>query len=418
MATALTANVVRKARRRWYFTMDRVYCSNVVTRQTTEIANSEIDLYRRNKTWFRTPNYRTLKAQKKPLPDNEFSYNESKYEDGVLDLVYLQSLNACTGNPATEKERVYHYMTPTTYLAGNEGTVRLTDSSLRAKLIERAKGAEWSIPVFVGEGRETVNMVLNAAKTIGSAYRDLRRGNFMGALANLGIQGDSRARARYNRQYGTDPTRAAANAWLALTYGWTPLLNDVKNAAETLAEINLSEENRVIRVTARTGLEDLYYLNDFSFSVNPVITGRQSVKVKESRFGVWRCKPTSWNNVGSLGLLNPLSVAWELVPLSFVADWFLPIGRYLEGLDVPMRFQHLGGTLGYRREVWSTGSQLKLYGQSQATSKQFSHYYATIVRTPLTGAPTVGLSSIIFEPNIGGKRAMSAISLLRQSMTR
>jgi hypothetical protein len=377
-----------------------------------------VDMYRRNKTWFRTPNYRSLKAQGKSLPDNEFSYNESKYEDKVLDLKFVQPLASCTGNPATEKERIYHYMTPTTYLPGNEGQVVLTDSSLRAKLIERAKGAEWSVPIFVGEGRQTVNMVINAATTIGSAYRNLRRGNFVGALANLGIQGDNRALNRYNRQYGRDPTRAAGNAWLALTYGWTPLLNDAKNAAETLAEINLSEENRVIRVTARTGRPDLVIHPNFSFSVNPAIEGIQSSQIKESRFGVWRCKPTSWNNVGSLGLLNPASVAWELVPFSFVADWFLPIGRYLEGLDVPMRFQHLGGTLGYRREVFSSGSKFKLYGQPQSGGDSFTHYYATVVRTPLTGAPTVGLSSIVFEPKLGSGRLMSAISLLRQSMTR
>lgn len=414
----VTANVVRQASREWYFTMDRKYCSGVVVRQRVGIANAVVDLYRRNKTWFRTPNYRTLIAQKKPLPDNEFSYNESKYADQVLDLKYIQPLAACSGNPGTEFEREYHYFTPTTYLPGNEGLVTLTDASLRAKLIERAKGAEWSTPVFVGEGRATINMVTNAARTIGSAYRDLRRGNFAGALASLGIQGDARARARYNRQYGRDPTRAAGNAWLALTYGWTPLLNDAKNAAETLAEINLSEENRVIRVTARTGKTDLIRYPDFTFSVNPSIQGMQSSEVKESRFGVWRCKPTSWNNVGSLGILNPAQVAWELLPLSFVADWFLPIGRYLEGLDVPMRFQHLGGSLGYRREVHSSGSKLRLYGQADSSGSVFTHYYAVIHRLPLTGHPTVGLSSIIFEPKLGAARLTSAISLLRQSMSR
>jgi hypothetical protein len=34
--------------------------------------------------------------------------------------------------------------------------------------------------------------------------------------------------------------------------------------------------------------------------------------------------------LNSLGLLNPLQVAWELVPFSFVVDWILPIGSFLE----------------------------------------------------------------------------------------
>lgn len=34
----------------------------------------------------------------------------------------------------------------------------------------------------------------------------------------------------------------------------------------------------------------------------------------------------------SLGLVNPLSVAWDLVPWSFVIDWFTGIGTFLGGL--------------------------------------------------------------------------------------
>lgn len=33
------------------------------------------------------------------------------------------------------------------------------------------------------------------------------------------------------------------------------------------------------------------------------------------------------------GLINPLSVAWELVPFSFVVDWFLPIGTYINSMS-------------------------------------------------------------------------------------
>jgi hypothetical protein len=32
----------------------------------------------------------------------------------------------------------------------------------------------------------------------------------------------------------------------------------------------------------------------------------------------------------TLGLLDPELVAWELVPFSFVADWFIPIGQWME----------------------------------------------------------------------------------------
>lgn len=34
-----------------------------------------------------------------------------------------------------------------------------------------------------------------------------------------------------------------------------------------------------------------------------------------------------------LGLVDPATVVWELIPYSFVVDWFLPIGSYLENLN-------------------------------------------------------------------------------------
>ena len=34
----------------------------------------------------------------------------------------------------------------------------------------------------------------------------------------------------------------------------------------------------------------------------------------------------------SLGLINPSTVAWERLPWSFVIDWFIPIGSYLDSV--------------------------------------------------------------------------------------
>jgi hypothetical protein len=34
-----------------------------------------------------------------------------------------------------------------------------------------------------------------------------------------------------------------------------------------------------------------------------------------------------------IGFDNPISLAWEILPYSFVLDWFLPIGDFLDGLN-------------------------------------------------------------------------------------
>lgn len=46
----------------------------------------------------------------------------------------------------------------------------------------------------------------------------------------------------------------------------------------------------------------------------------------------------------SFGLINPAVLAWELIPFSFVVDWFAPIGNTLDALDAGVGVQFLSGT--------------------------------------------------------------------------
>lgn len=53
-------------------------------------------------------------------------------------------------------------------------------------------------------------------------------------------------------------------------------------------------------------------------------------------------------NAASIGLLNPAQVAWELVPYSFVVDWFLPVGSFLETLTDTAGLTFVSGVQTYR----------------------------------------------------------------------
>jgi hypothetical protein len=45
----------------------------------------------------------------------------------------------------------------------------------------------------------------------------------------------------------------------------------------------------------------------------------------------------------SLGLANPFALAWELTPLSFVLDWFVSVGDFLNGLGATLGCDFVGG---------------------------------------------------------------------------
>jgi len=407
-----TTIVDRIVSRPWPYERRLTYCNGTSSTSSSNWGpNTSCELFYKRKEWVRTPNFQALRRLKANLPDNNYSveFHWAGDETLVATQRFIYPCSAPNGNLAMD-ERIYSL--PAALRGAIEGARYLTEDGCKAKLIDRAKGAEWSAPTFFGEARETVSMVASTARTIASAFRDLRRGNLAGALASLSISGTASQRRRYYRDYGVNPSRAAASHWLALTFGWRPLISDVYNAAETLAEHALDENKRVGRVTATDRKVTTVVTPNHVFMASPTLLCNRTTVVSESVRGVWKFEPTSWNSWGSFGLLNPASVAWELLPFSFVADWFLPVGRYLEGLDVPMRFKHLGGSIGYRKHTQMLYEGFD-YGGLPATGTH-STTHVSVSRAKMTESPTLEFSSITFEPKLGTGRVLSSIALMRQ----
>jgi hypothetical protein len=147
--------------------------------------------------------------------------------------------------------------------------------------------------------------------------------------------------------------------WLELQYGWKPLLSDVYGAAKAL-------ENRPKgdwRVTAKAtrSLKDqkvVTFAGQFM--------SRSSASWSKSVFARIDALPQNEAiiSLASLGALNPLSVAWELVPFSFVADWFIPIGGFIDSLDAMLGYgeSFYSSTLLTKAVVKSKGLSGIVYG--------------------------------------------------------
>jgi hypothetical protein len=366
------------------------------------------------KQWTHTPNYRNLVRSKARLPDRGFSLEEWRGDTGLINYTRITT-NPCTGSTWDIRvQEVQYQKAPFLSNPGiSVGVHRMTSYGCIAQLQSRARGAEFSLPIFFGEARETGRLVLGTARRLAQSYRALRAGNLPGAYRALGLSNPPRAAtARFNRDNGVDAIRAASNFWLELQYGWKPLLNDAKNAAETLAESLAEPASTLGRVTSTTRSR-LFTRNDTQIEVSPAGFALKEESQNESYRGVWLFEPNGLSIPASLGLLNPLSVAWELTPLSFVVDWFLPIGRYLEQLDTPYRFKHVGGTLGYKREVFTRWSQFRRDGATG--SGEFSSRYLIVERSPFLSVPHLGLESIWFDPNLGAARVLSGLALARQA---
>lgn len=381
--------------------------------------------YRLTRSWTRTPNYRKLKASGE-LPMNPASSLVFDEQVGAK-VVYLAKSASYT-NAANYS---YVYTTDTLcarnyyVLPGNPQALDL-NSGLQAvsRLNARMKNAEWQAPVFVIEAKKTVQMVLGTVKTISKVYFALRSGRFLEATSLLGLTRPGkpitrrvkRIKVRYDRTRLRDPSKAASNALLEMRYGWIPMLRDIKDAAETLAEmVSSSPTKDPLRCRASATIKRQVNL---STVVSGVGTFERLEKQEEStRYTVYYY-PTALDLPGSFGLLNPLGVLWEATSLSFVADWFLPIGTYIQHLDVGLRFSFVKGLTSkkviLRDEL--TGVKPVAGGVwDGVTDRSYSHW---ITAAPLTSVPTPSFSQLRPKFDLGSGQVFAALALLRQRLGR
>ncbi len=367
--------------------------------------------------WDNTPNFWQLRRARAQLPDNAFSFLRTRTSSGDFEF--------------RREDVVGPNRTLRVMRRPKEVLCRIPDHGfdmgifdLQQRLIDKARNSDFSLPVTLAEGARTVQMVTETARTLGRAIRDLRRGDLTGALNLFGIEPTRSQVGRFNRRYGFDPSRTAANYWLQIQYGWKPLLADAKNAAEALAEaVNRNGDNMTTSVRAGKRDSRVFTYQNYDLESSPRYKGYLVGTVHVSRRAVWRFKPNAADLPGLFGLLNPLEVAWELVPFSFVADWFLPIGNYLSTLDAPLRFSHVGGTYGYRKlESFNTypdwGTYLDGTPNVPCMGGHGTIERVTVTRNRMTGIPSPSLSDMRFDPKLGSTRMTSAIALLRQQASR
>lgn len=182
------------------------------------------------------------------------------------------------------------------------------DLAFLSKLREKVAGSDFNAGVFLGEGHQVLRMIGDSALKIAKSLRCLKKGNLRGASVAL----TGRA---------TDPkTGKVANNWLELQYGWLPLLSDAYGGALFLAHHLNTPLQTTIRVARSkkmttwndqppgSSMPDSSWIHDCG-SIKAILKEKDVAQLA--------------------GLTDPLSVAWELVPYSFVVDWFIPIGSWL-----------------------------------------------------------------------------------------
>lgn len=294
----------------------------------------------------------------------------------------------------------------------SQGALKNLNSKLRSQSM--------SLVETLAEGRKTRNMIMSTVSSLTTGLSQIRRGNFVGAAKTFNLGSPPAGVSKKNSLSGN---------WLAYRYGWMPLYLTVYGAMEWYYNIGKTRQP----VIHLAGNSNCSWSEPTTESFGGAGYGNSSgntfvhFQFKRKRTEVIKgsvelgayfriSNPTVLAATG-LGLTNPLLVAWELVPLSFVADWFVNVSDVLEQLDAWTGKQFLVGyksmkaTSTVSMSAYATNADLtpyKLLGFIPPTCKSETTTFARYV------LPTPAIVELQLQAELTPKRFIDAIALMQQ----
>lgn len=192
-------------------------------------------------------------------------------------------------------------------------------TSALGDLNSRMEGSKFSPGTAIGELPETLRMMRDRTKSVASAMFYLRRGQVNDFLRSL--FGNTSATRR--GLPGRIKPEAIPSVWLEYQYGWKPLLGDIVDGATWMTERLSGQRIQKVRVVRRKEFIQDQETAPYIYPWSPT---------RHSRLLILTANVDAGSPPG-LSVMDPLSDIWNLIPGSFIADWFLDVGSWLEALD-------------------------------------------------------------------------------------
>ncbi len=208
------------------------------------------------------------------------------------------------------------------------GDVGFVDNLAKAAFYKKLKALETLFQgyIFAGELLETLRMLRKPLVGIRSLSKD-----FLDTL---------RKRKRANPKKWLNDI---GSAWLEQSFGWNPLLNDVSDAIKAYRRLMKPVKTYKINAGAKksydaTKLNSSIYWpggvpqydnGNYYHAMSSVVRETRTIRYKGAVIA--QVKGPSWQNNDLFGFEpeNFIPAAWELLPWSFLADYFTNIGDIL-----------------------------------------------------------------------------------------
>jgi hypothetical protein len=221
-------------------------------------------------------------------------------------------------------------------IIANNGLSLAFSPTLRAAALASArtklKNQSFNSGVAFGELGATAKLFESNLGKIAKGYRSFRKGNFKQVAKDLGVE-------------FRKPSKTASNFLLEYSYGVQPLLSDIYGAAKALDESPADHWIVTVKGTRqikRKGNWRYWNLpNPTQGNANNCDTFYDCFNACFVRLDMMPTNP-GLIKLSQMGVTNPLDIAWNLTPFSFVFDWAWPLGEFLNGLDATLGWTCMG----------------------------------------------------------------------------
>jgi len=288
------------------------------------------------------------------------------------------------------------------------GDIERAINNARAKMLDQIH-EEAMMAVNYHERKSALDMMSSRLFQLARFTAALKSGRVVDACKALNL-----SPSRYFSPKGYNPKRGwrrvtdFGDAWLEFHFGWAPLVGDIYNCIDILAT-SPNPNPFTVKGKAVNFHHEYYqkggspFFEVYSRQINGRVRAKCGVTIA--------VRNATTYTASRMGIVNPASVLWEVIPFSFVVDWFVNVGDFLSqwtdfiGLDI--NYPWYGWTMVANSEYSYHYNNPGLIGQRVNKSTLHSRRILGIPSVTLKIRPLKRLSAV---------RAATAISLLLQGL--
>lgn len=360
--------------------------------------NSTVNLavYQRTFSSVRTPGFH-LKSRTGQLPMNPYTMNQLRLTAGPFSDLKVH------GNGDFFNRHQSHTIDLTLADLGT-GHLSIDENLLIAKLKGKISSSTNLAETFAQSG-QGVRLVVNSINRFHTFLTLIRGGSLPQLTRFLNKQKGSNkfvTGVKVLREGGLNGVELLSTLWLEYRYAWKPLVSDVDTSLNLFAAY--AAKNPTVRSVSSSKRSSSQLTRKVAFvNVNGQLGYRLFYEDTTTvcRMGIkYRLDSPQLTILSNLGLTSPIALGWELIPFSFVVDWWLPIGPALGAFSA---FEGLAFKSGYKtyftKKTVFLKTDVNLTFPSANPAAQYQRVIkgqsfgdrVSMTRTALTGFPSTSM---------------------------